>query len=216
MQCYLYCSHWKYTNAKRWHNTLARHSKQFTLHAHLVVATHTRTHTGIHLNRHSQTITCLLNLFVLWLIFFPFCYNTVSIIIYNQHDPLFAVPIYSFFHYLFLSVKHTACTLYTWLKHPAHGSCIWISSTFHSNFFLLLWLFVRSFVVFILRAIYFMNAIEFVEIRGVEHQESSRFFWNVYVQNVNFKWDALFCCCRQKNKYRSCDSAFVGILIVSV
>lgn len=97
VKCYLYSSHWEHTNAKRWHNTLARHSKQFTLHSH-----------HIHLNRHTQTITCLLNLLRFVVDLFPFfCHNTVSIIIYNQHDPLFAVPIYPFF----LSFKRVACTL---------------------------------------------------------------------------------------------------------
>lgn len=33
-KCYLYFSHSKHTNAKRWYNTLARHSQQFTLHTH--------------------------------------------------------------------------------------------------------------------------------------------------------------------------------------
>lgn len=49
VKCYLYSSHWKHTNAKRWHNTLARHSRQFTLHTHSLAHTHTHKHTHIHL-----------------------------------------------------------------------------------------------------------------------------------------------------------------------
>lgn len=162
----------------------------------------------IHSNRHTQTIICSLNLLRFVVDLFPFfCHNTVSIIIYNQHDPLFAVPIYPFF----LSFKHVACTLDS---STAHMEAAFESVQFLRFVLALFLLFLLLFVIFILRTIYSMNAIEFVENRGVGHQKSPVFsvectFWNGLCVLL-----LLFDCLKHFAYMSNHCSIFVGILIV--
>lgn len=162
MKCYVALKH---TNAKRWHNTLARHSKQFTLHSHLIVAANTRTHTRTYICRHIQTITCLLNLLLFVVDLFPsflpqygLYYHTTNTILYL----LFRFTLYSSLFFFPFSPSH----IYTWLEHRTHGNCIWISliSAFRFNLFF-------SSISFVVRYFYFTYNLFY---------ECNRVCWNLW------------------------------------